>query len=84
MTKQACAVYDVFVSYAAADHVWVWEWLVPQLKEANLKVCIDYESFDVGVPLVVNLERAILQSRHTVLVITPAWTERRGQIWMQS
>ena len=75
MTKQACAVYDVFVSYAAADRVWVWEWLVPQLKEANLKVCIDYESFDVGVPLVVNLERAILQSRHTVLVITPAWTE---------
>lgn len=75
MTKQARAIYDVFISYAAADRAWVWEWLVPRLKDAGLQVCTDRETFDVGVPLVVNQERAIQQSRHTLLIITPAWTE---------
>ena len=67
--------YDVFISYSHADKEWVWEWLVPRLKEAGLAVCTDRESFDVGVPALVNMENAVAASRHTLLVLTPAWVK---------
>ena len=69
--------YDVFISYSHADKEWVWGWLVPRLKEAGLAVCTDRESFDVGVPALVNMENAVAASRHTLLVLTPAWVDRQ-------
>lgn len=65
--------YDVFISYSHADSEWVWNWLVPRLKAADLRVCIDRESFDVGLPSLLNMERAAAMSRNTLLVLTPAW-----------
>jgi tetratricopeptide (TPR) repeat protein len=65
--------YDVFVSYSHADRAWVWQWLMPRLKAAGLAVCTDHESFDIGVPVLVNMENAVATSRHTILVLTPAW-----------
>ena len=50
--------YDVFVSYSSADQDWVRKWLVPRLKAEGLAVCTDQESFDVGVPSLVNMENA--------------------------
>ncbi|MCX6032396.1 MAG: SUMF1/EgtB/PvdO family nonheme iron enzyme [Chloroflexi bacterium] len=72
--------YDVFISYSHADQVWVGEWLVPRLKAAGLAVCTDQESFDIGVPSLVNMENAVAASRHTLLVLTEAWV--RSQ-WTQ-
>ena len=65
--------YDVFISYSHADSNWVWEWLVPRLKYAGLKVCTDRESFELGVPALINMENAVATSRHTLLVLTPAY-----------
>ena len=48
-------------------------WLLPRLKAAGLRVCIDAESFDIGVPSLVNMERAVADSRYVLLVLTPAW-----------
>lgn len=48
-------------------------WLPPRLEKASLRVCIDFRDFDVGVPSLVNMERAIDNSRRTLLVLTPAW-----------
>ena len=67
--------YDAFVSYSHADEHWVWSWLIPRLKAANLTICIDRESFDIGVPALVNMENAVAASRHTLLILTPAWVE---------
>jgi hypothetical protein len=72
--------YDVFISYSHRNKEWVRGWLVPQLKNAELKVCIDHESFEPGAPSITEMERAVLQSRTTVLVLTPEylqseWTE---------
>jgi hypothetical protein len=72
--------YDVFISYSHADQEWVWKWLVPYLKQAGLTVCTDRESFDVGVPALVNMENAVANSRHTVLVLTPDWVKSQ---WTQ-
>ena len=65
--------YDVFISYSHGDATWVWDWLRPQLEAAGLHVCLDRRDFDVGVPSLVNMERAVDHSRHTLLVLTPAW-----------
>ncbi len=72
--------YDVFISYSHRNQEWVRGWLVPQLKDAGLRVCIDHESFEPGAPSITEMERAVLQSRKTVLVLTPeylqsAWAE---------
>ena len=75
MREQTTHSYDVFISYSHADQEWVKGWLLPQLEKARLRVCIDFRDFEVGVPVVVNMERAVDRSRHTLLVLTPAWVE---------
>jgi hypothetical protein len=67
--------YDVFISYSHADATWVWDWLRPRLEAAGLRVCLDRRDFDVGVPSLANMERAVDHSRHTLLVLTPAWVD---------
>ena len=53
---------------------------MPRLKDEGLAVCTDQESFDVGVPSLVNMENAVAASRHTLLVLTKAWV---GSRWTQ-
>jgi hypothetical protein len=58
----------------------VRDWLVPRLQQADLTVCIDYASFTPGAPSITEIERAVLQSRKTVCILTPeylqsGWTE---------
>jgi hypothetical protein len=67
--------YDIFVSYSHRDQNWVRSWLVSRLKGAGLKVCIDYEDFEPGAPSITEMERAVLQSRKTVLILTPEYLQ---------
>ncbi len=75
MTPETSYRYDIFISYSHQDAVWVWEKLLPRLERAGLKVCIDTRDFEIGTPSLVNMERAVDRSRHTLLVLTPAWVE---------
>ncbi len=72
-TDPAVALYDVFVSYASADRQWVQDELVPALKNAGLRVCIDTDDFLIGLPIVNNIERAVTSSRYTLIVMTANW-----------
>lgn len=65
--------YDAFISYSPADEQWVFDWLLPRLKAAGLEIAIDQESFQPGAPVVEETERAITQSRYTVVVLSSAW-----------
>jgi TIR domain len=67
--------YDVFVSYrhAAPDLPWVRTRLAPRLTASGVRVCIDHECFVYGQPLVLEMERAVLESHYTVLILTPAY-----------
>lgn len=72
--------YDVFVSYSSINKEWVRKIFVPALEKAGLKVCDYYRDFDVGAAIVKEMERAVLESRKTILVLSPAylksaWTE---------
>jgi hypothetical protein len=73
VTEQAEYQYDVFISNSHADRAWVWEVLLSRLEEAGLRVCFDGRDFEIGVPSLVNMERAVDSSCHTLLVLTPDW-----------
>jgi hypothetical protein len=65
-------IYDVFVSYSQADEQWVRGELWPKLEGAGLKISDNY-AFELGVPRIVNIERAIEASRKVLLILTPDW-----------
>lgn len=65
--------FDLFLSYSHTDGSWVHEWLLPRLEQAGLRVCIDVRDFAVGVPSLVNMEKSVERSHHTLLVLSPAW-----------
>ncbi|MBN1812800.1 MAG: toll/interleukin-1 receptor domain-containing protein [Anaerolineae bacterium] len=67
--------YDVFISYRhqEPDQAWVRSTLVPRLKAEGVRVCVDYECFRLGAPLVLEMARAVEQSRYTLPVLSPAY-----------
>ena len=64
--------FDVFISYNPADEDWVEGYLLDALRQAGIR-CHTEAAFALGVPLIAEFERAILQSRRTLLVLSPAY-----------
>lgn len=79
MAQPNASLYDVFVSYAEADRAWVTETLLPALAASGLRVCQPERDFVLGRPKLINTEQAIDSSRHTLIVLTPAWLDSTGQ-----
>ncbi len=75
MTHQPDSRYDVFISYASTDRAWIRGELARRLEASGLRVCVDVRDFELGAPRATELERAILSSRKTVLILTPAYLE---------
>jgi hypothetical protein len=72
VSEQARYEYDVFVSYADADAEWVEGYLLDALEIAGVRYHSE-EAFRLGVPRVLEFERAIENSKRTLLVITPSY-----------
>ncbi|MCP5051629.1 MAG: toll/interleukin-1 receptor domain-containing protein, partial [bacterium] len=49
--------------------------LLPALEGAGLETHIDYRDFEIGVPGMINMERAVEECDKTLLVWTPDWVE---------
>ena len=51
--------YDVFLSYRQQepDKTWARDVLLPRLKAAGLRVCVDFECFRLGAHLIIEMER---------------------------
>jgi tetratricopeptide (TPR) repeat protein len=77
MQERKSIFYDVFVSYRwiEPDRSWVRHCLVPALKKAGLKVCLDVEDFLPGRDLILEMERAGMESRQVICVISPDYFE---------
>lgn len=80
MDDQSQFAYDVFISYSHADRNWVRGELLKQLEASGLRVCIDYRDFRPGAPSVTEMERAVLTSRKTLLVLTPDYV---ASVWAE-
>lgn len=66
---------DVFISYhdKDPDKTWARKVLLPALQDQGLKVIIDFRHFRLGSPKLVEMERAIIRSRYTLAIVTPAY-----------
>jgi len=71
--ENASYSYDIFVSYAKSDEAWVHGYLLDALQTSGIKHLTE-EDFRPGVPKLSEYERAITQSRYTLLILTPAYT----------
>jgi hypothetical protein len=78
MSTDSLRLYDAFLSYADADRAWVETWLLPRLADVGLRISTSND-FALGVPYLINVERAVLSSQHTLVVLTPAWVESQWQ-----
>jgi hypothetical protein len=72
MSEQAEYKYDVFVSYTEADRTWVEGYLRDALTQAGVRCHLE-AAFTLGVPSLLEFERAIQQSQRTLLVLSPAY-----------
>ncbi len=66
--------YDVFVSYSHVDGAFVLDWLVPKLRGAGLRVCLDIDCFRGGADIFDEAERAVRTSERTLVVISANWS----------
>jgi len=73
MTEHNLAHADAFISYSPRDSAWVRELLVPTLKNAGVTVWFDAQDFEPGAPRLTEIERAVLNSRKTLIVLSPAY-----------
>src|ERR1039457_6797238 len=64
---------DVFISYSHKDQDWVLTKLLPKLEAHGFSVMIDCRDFQAGSFSVEEMQRGVLQSRHLLLVLTPAY-----------
>ena len=71
MTEQA-ETYDLFISHADADRAWVEGYLLNVLTQAGVR-CHSDAAFVLGVPRLLEFERAVQQSQRTLLVLSPAY-----------
>ncbi len=62
--------YDVFLSYSHRDNQWVRQDLLPKLEAHDLAVLIDFRDFEAGAPTITEIQRAIDESRKTLLVLS--------------
>jgi energy-coupling factor transporter ATP-binding protein EcfA2 len=64
--------YDLFISYAEADKAWVEGYLLDALENAEVS-CTCESAFTLGVPRILEFERAIRQSQYTLLIVSDAY-----------
>lgn len=64
--------YDLFISYSNNDQAWVEGYLLEALKGADVYYHTE-AAFALGTVRVVEFERAIQQSKRTLLVLSPAY-----------
>lgn len=64
--------YDAYISYLdkEPDSSWVWDTLVPRLKDAGLKVAVSGNVGTRGVARLVNDERGMEKSRRTLVILS--------------
>lgn len=72
MVDQMRPIYDIFISYAKEDRAWVEGYLLDAFKQANVAYCTE-AAFDLGQPRVLAFEQAIIQSKRTLLVLSPEY-----------
>src|SRR5262245_9336554 len=72
MSTPLAPAFDVFISYDSSDRAWVEGFLLDALETAGVRLHTE-DAFALGVPRLLEFERAIQQSARTLLVLSPAY-----------
>lgn len=70
-------LYHALLCYARADAAYVSRELLPAMRDAGLRVATIHDVVEPGVEHVEGLERGLLLSRRTLVVVSQAFLERR-------
>ena len=62
--------YDAFIVYFDEDRQWVNNILLPKLESSDFKICVHYRDFDIGEPIINNIERYINKSWKIIVVMS--------------
>lgn len=65
--------YDLYLSFSPEDANWMRDWLLPRLEGAGLRVFVDYRDARPGAAKINEMERAMLESAKTLLVLSPSY-----------
>ena len=79
MVEEEKHTYDLFISYTEADKAWVEGYLLPALG-LPLERIVTPKDFRPGAAVVAEFERAVTDSRYTVLVLSP--DTRANSFWL--
>lgn len=71
--EEAMSKPSVFISYSHEDKEWARGYLLPNLEKKGIPCHIDYRDFEIGPPILLNIERAVETCQKTIVVLTPAW-----------
>jgi len=75
MVEETDYKYDVFISYSSKDQEWVRGELLERIESAGLTAFIDHRDFKPGALNVKECKRGVVESRKTLVVITPDYIE---------
>ncbi|GAB4581676.1 MAG: hypothetical protein Fur0022_44250 [Anaerolineales bacterium] len=70
--------YDAFLSYSKHDQPWVDTHLIPRLQNAGI-IYLDYQQFQLGALKLNEVERAVISSRKTLMVISLRYLQEDWQ-----
>lgn len=67
--------YDVFVSYSHDDSHWIKNELLTRLESHSFSYFIDFQDFVAGKSGIEEMERGVLESRRTLVVLSPNYVK---------
>lgn len=67
----------VFISYSTEDRDWVKSFLLFHLEKNGIRCYIDYRDFEIGLPILVNIEKAFETCEKTILVYSRHWVQSK-------
>ncbi|CAC5384592.1 unnamed protein product [Mytilus coruscus] len=73
--------FDAFVVYCDSDRQWVHNNLIKRLEDKGLKICIHHRDFEVGEPIINNIEKFMNKSWKIIVVMSNDFAKSEWCQW---
>lgn len=73
--------FDAFVVYCDSDRQWVHNDLIKRLEDKGLKICIHHRDFEVGEPIINNIEKFMNRSWKIIVIMSNNFAKSEWCLW---
>ncbi|XP_071180358.1 toll-like receptor 2 [Mytilus edulis] len=73
--------FDAFVVYCESDRQWVHNKLIKRLEDNELKICIHHRDFQIGEPIINNIEKFMNKSWKIIVVMSNDFAKSEWCLW---